>query len=52
MVLSLTLPDEYPIVLFTSTVVPFMTNMILGGKVMGARKQYDIQYPNLCTPQL
>ena len=47
MVYTLTVPENYPLCLFTVSVVPFMTSFMLGGKVMSARKQYDVQYPHL-----
>ena len=51
MVLTLTVPDGYPLVLFSATVVPFLTSFVLGGKVMAARKEFNVQYPNLyATP--
>ena len=34
MVLTVTLPDEYPYVILSSTVAPFVTGFVLGGKVM------------------
>jgi glutathione S-transferase len=40
-----------PYVLFSATVIPFITSTVLGGKVMGARKKFEVPYPNLyATP--
>ena len=51
MVLTLNLPDEYPYVLFAAIVAPFITSFVMGGKVMSARKKFNVQYPNLyATP--
>ena len=47
MVLSIEVPDAYPVTLLCATVLPFITSMIMGGLVMAARKTYDVQYPNL-----
>ena len=52
MVLIVEVPDLYPYVLLSATVVPFVTSTVMGGKVMGARKLYNVQYPNLCAPKL
>jgi glutathione S-transferase len=46
MVLSLTLPDEYPYVIVSTTIVPFVANMLMGGPVMKARKRLEVPYPN------
>ena len=49
--LSIELPDKYGVVLFTAGFLPSLTNFLLSGKVMKARKQYDVKYPNLyATP--
>merc|ERR1712070_37333 len=40
-------PDWYPATLLAATVVPFVASTVMGGKVMGARKKYNVQYPNL-----
>ena len=51
MVLSIEVPDAYPYVMFMATAVPYIANTILGVAVMNARKQFDVQYPNLyATP--
>ena len=47
MVLQITVPDEYTYVLFSTTVVPFVTSTIMGGRVMSARQRLKVQYPNL-----
>lgn len=47
MVLTLDVPDLYPLVMFSASVVPFVTSTVLGGKVMGARKQFEVPLPNL-----
>ena len=49
MVLTLALPDQYPWVMLSATALPFVTSFVMGGKVMGARKKCNVQYPNLCT---
>jgi len=51
MVLSIEVPEGYSYVFFTCGVLPAVINIILGGKVMAARKKFDVQYPNLyATP--
>merc|ERR1711904_739988 len=51
MVLTVSLPDEYPFVLVSSTIVPFVANACMGGLVVAARKRCDVPYPNLyATP--
>jgi len=51
MVLSIEVPDAYPIAVLSATVVPFITSILMGGKVMSARKEYKVFYPNLyATP--
>lgn len=45
------LPENYWLPLAAGTVLPFVTNIVLGGPVMRARKQFDVPYPNLyATP--
>jgi hypothetical protein len=39
-------PDNYGLVLLTCGVLPFVTNMVMSGPVMVARKELDVQYPN------
>ena len=49
--LSIEIPDNYSYVFLTCGVLPAVANLLLGGKVMGARKTYNVQYPNLyATP--
>ena len=33
--------------MLSACALPFLTNFALGGSVMGARKKYDVKYPNL-----
>ena len=44
---ALVLPDDYKYTLAGAIVVPFLASFAIGGKVMGARKEFDVQYPNL-----
>ena len=37
MVLTIAIPDDYPYVLLSTTIVPFVANFMLGGKVRAAR---------------
>ena len=49
--LSIEVPDKYGYVLLTCGVFPALTNFVLGGKVMAARKKYNVKLPNLyATP--
>ena len=51
MTLTISLPDNYPYVILSSVVAPFVTNIMMGGPVMRARKRFDVPYPNLyATP--
>ena len=51
MVLTVSLPSEYPFVLVATTIVPFVANMCMGGLVMAARRRCEVPYPNLyATP--
>ena len=51
MVLSIEVPDGYAYVLFTCGMLPSITNILLGGKVMAARKKFNVPLPNLyATP--
>mmetsp|Transcript_20875 Transcript_20875/g.23849 ORF Transcript_20875/g.23849 Transcript_20875/m.23849 type:complete len:152 (+) Transcript_20875:42-497(+) len=51
MVLSLSIPDNYGYVFITCGVLPVITNLVISGSVMKARKTCDVQYPNLyATP--
>ena len=51
MVSSIQVPDNYGYVFFACGVLPAVANLLIGGKVMGARKTYNVQYPNLyATP--
>ena len=47
MVLALAVPDQYPWVMLSATAVPFVTSFIMGGKVMSARKKFNVPLPNL-----
>lgn len=45
------LPAEYPWVMLVVGAGMFVTSTLMGGIVMGARKTYNVQYPNLyATP--
>mmetsp|Transcript_25224 Transcript_25224/g.31804 ORF Transcript_25224/g.31804 Transcript_25224/m.31804 type:complete len:149 (-) Transcript_25224:161-607(-) len=51
MVLSIDVPDNYGYVLLCCGVLPAFTNFYLSTKVMGARKAFNVKYPNLyATP--
>ncbi len=51
MPLSIEVPDGYAYVFFTCGMLPTITNFILSGKVMSARKKFSIPLPNLyATP--
>jgi glutathione S-transferase len=41
------LPPHYGICLLGCGVAPLITSIMLGGNVMKARKELDVQYPNL-----
>ena len=43
----LDVPDNFGFVILTCGVLPLVTNIVLGGPVMKARKELDVQYPNL-----
>jgi hypothetical protein len=47
MVFTLTVPSSYGLVILGGGVLPFITNIVLGGPVAAARKKYNVQYPNL-----
>jgi glutathione S-transferase len=48
---TIQVPSTYGFVLATSIVLQFMTSMYMGGKVMEARKKFNVPYPNLyATP--
>jgi len=40
-------PDKYGYVVLSTVVGHFATNMVLSAGVMKARKEFDVQYPNL-----
>ena len=44
---TITVPPEYGWVVLGAGVAPVITSMYLGGFVMKARKEFDVQYPNL-----
>jgi len=44
---AIEVPDHYGWVVLCSGVVPVITNMVLQGFVMSARKKFNVQYPNL-----
>mmetsp|Transcript_19582 Transcript_19582/g.24884 ORF Transcript_19582/g.24884 Transcript_19582/m.24884 type:complete len:152 (-) Transcript_19582:191-646(-) len=46
MAYTLEIPSEYGYVVLGCGVLPMMMNMYMGGKVMNARKEYDVPYPN------
>lgn len=49
--LSIDIPDKYGLVLLTCGALPAVTNLVLSGSVMKARKKYNVGYPNLyATP--
>mmetsp|Transcript_17872 Transcript_17872/g.26443 ORF Transcript_17872/g.26443 Transcript_17872/m.26443 type:complete len:150 (-) Transcript_17872:335-784(-) len=49
---SISVSSEYGWVVLGAGIVPVITNFYLGGMVMNARKEYDVQYPNLyATPK-
>lgn len=51
MVLSLTVPDNYGYVVLGCCVLPFLASTYMGGKVMQARDECGVPYPNLyATP--
>ena len=43
------LPEHYGCVILANAVLPFCCSMYMGGKVMAARKLYDVKYPNLVS---
>ena len=47
MVLTLELPEIYPVVMLSATALPFITSTVMGGQVMSARKTFKVAYPNL-----
>jgi len=50
--MNLTIPSEYGYVILSTAVLPFITFTFLGSKVMIARKEMDVPYPNLyATPE-
>lgn len=49
--LSIEIPDQYGWVLLTVGALPTLTNFMMMGPVMVARKKYNVKYPNLyATP--
>jgi glutathione S-transferase len=44
---SIDIPDGYGYVLLTAGILPSVSNVFLGAIVMKARKQFNVQYPNL-----
>ena len=44
---TITVPDNYGYVVLSSVIGHFGANMVLSGRVMGARKKFNVQYPNL-----
>ncbi|KAL7539071.1 hypothetical protein ACHAXR_013276 [Thalassiosira sp. AJA248-18] len=44
---SITVPPEYGWVILGAGIAPVITSMYLSGFVMKARKEFDVQYPNL-----
>mmetsp|Transcript_14753 Transcript_14753/g.20888 ORF Transcript_14753/g.20888 Transcript_14753/m.20888 type:complete len:196 (+) Transcript_14753:65-652(+) len=46
MAYTLEIPSEYGYVVLGCGVLPMMMNMYMGGKVMNARKEYNVPYPN------
>jgi len=48
---SIELPNAYGYVILSNVVLPFITNFVMGGTVMAARKEFKVAYPNLyATP--
>jgi len=45
--MNIEVPDNYGLVILGCVVGPFVANMYMGGPVMKARKELDVQYPNL-----
>mmetsp|Transcript_26151 Transcript_26151/g.41236 ORF Transcript_26151/g.41236 Transcript_26151/m.41236 type:complete len:150 (-) Transcript_26151:258-707(-) len=45
--ISIDVPSEYGWVILGAGLGPAITSMVLGRFVMGARKEFDVQYPNL-----
>jgi glutathione S-transferase len=41
------LPPHYGVTILGCGVAPMITSIVLGGNVMNARKELDVQYPNL-----
>ena len=51
MSLTFTVPQYYGFVVLGAGVLPFVTNMVVSGPVMAARKRLDVKLPNLyATP--
>jgi glutathione S-transferase len=49
--ISIDVPDKYPLIILINLVGPSFVNFALAGYVMGARKRLNVQYPNLyATP--
>ena len=46
---TVTLPEYYPAVMLVVGPLMFITNFMMGGKVMSARTKYKVGYPNLCA---
>ena len=44
---SIDVPNGYGWVVLGAGVVPFVASTLLSGQVMKARKEFDVQYPNL-----
>ena len=45
--MNISVPDNYVLVILGCAVAPMVTNFILSGPVMEARKRLDVKYPNL-----
>ena len=45
--MNISVPDNYGLVILGCAVAPMVTNFILSGPVMEARKRLDVKYPNL-----
>lgn len=47
MPIQIEVPSAYPLVMLSSSVLPFVANVMMGGPVMKARKRFEVKYPNL-----
>jgi len=47
MVFTITVPATYGFVVLGGGVLPFVTNIVLGGPVSAGRNKYKVPYPNL-----